>query len=94
MITLKKRTKEFEVVRFLFGLFHLNQILDKKELLTAQALEENAQRKLTMDVSMRNFEDEEIDLERKSKDEVKEFKMLMCMNRLFPHSHSNNIQST
>lgn len=31
LITLKKRSKEFEVVRFLFGISHLNKALDQKE---------------------------------------------------------------
>lgn len=58
----------------------------------AESLEENTRRKLTMDVSQRDFEEEEIELERKSKEVVREFKLQMKINRLFPSGLYNSTQ--
>lgn len=84
MVTLQKRTREFECVRFLYGLYELSKVLDRKEALVQNSLEENKRKKKAIDVSLRDFEQEEIELESQSREVVREFKVLMKMNRLFP----------
>ena len=71
-------------MRFLYGLYELSQVLDRKEALVQNSLMENKRKKRVMDVSLRDFEQEEIELESQSRDVVREFKVLMKLNRLFP----------
>ena len=81
LITLKKRSSEFKVVRFLFGIFHLIKVLEKKEILTRELMESNSlKRGLTL---TRNYEEEEMELEKKSRDIVREFKNIMRANKLY-----------
>jgi len=81
---LKKRSKEFEVLRNLFGLYHLSQVIERKAQLTAQFTEEIAQRRRSVDVSQRRFEEEEMELESRQRILTSDFKSLMKANKLFP----------
>lgn len=68
----------------LFGLYHLDLILEHKDKLTNHFTEETNLKKRMVDVSMRHFEEEEMELEKRSKVLTREFKNLMKLNKFLP----------
>jgi hypothetical protein len=84
LVNLKKKSKEFEVARTLFGLAHLDRVLESKANIIESFNEEMHATRGHFDVSKRRFEEEDIELERRTRVATGEFKTLMKINRLLP----------
>jgi hypothetical protein len=85
LLTLQKRSKEFQVVRFLFGIHHLNDVIDRKLALQARVVAES-NRAFSGDAKLaqRTYEEEEVEIELRAKDSLTEFKNIMRGFRFLP----------
>jgi hypothetical protein len=78
LLTLQKRSKEFQVVRFLFGIQHLNDVIDRKLALQARVVaESNRAFSGGARLAQRTYEEEEVEIELRAKDSLTEFKNIM-----------------